>query len=160
MIWLALLLLAVVVLDLLQRQRTFAFAAMLALIGFSTSLVLLNVDAFIANHNVQRAVEGKELDVAYLASLSSDAVPTLADWYTDPDLEKTTHDEVGASLACINADPASHDTDWRSFNLSIWRADQALKNLDLSGYKVIEDDYPAKVITPLKQEYDCITYVD
>ena len=160
MIWLALLLLAVVVLDLLQRQRTFAFAAILALIGFSLSLTLLNVDAFIANHNVQRAVEGKELDVAYLASLSSDAVPSLAGWYSDPALAPTTRDEVGASLACINAEPLRPNTSWRSFNLSIWRADQTLAPLDLSGYKIVNDEYPTKVITPLNQEYDCITYVD
>jgi hypothetical protein len=159
-IWLALLLLAVVVLDLLQLQRTFAFAAILALIGFALSLTLLNVDAFIANHNVQRAVEGEELDAAYLASLSSDAVPALADWYNDPALSRTIHDEVGASLACINAEPARTDTNWRSFNLSAWRADQALAALDLTGYKIIDDEYPAKVITPLKQEYDCYTYVD
>ncbi len=159
-IWLALLLLAVVVLDLLQRQRTFAFAAILALIGFALSLTLLNVDAFIANHNVQRAVEGKELDAAYLASLSSDAVPALADWFTNPALGQTTREGVGASLACIKAEPPRADTDWRAFNLSVWRADQALALLDLSGYKIIDDEYPTKVITPLKQEYDCLTYVD
>jgi hypothetical protein len=160
MIWLALLLLAVVVLDLLQHQRTFAFAAMLALIGFAISLTLLNVDAFIANHNVQRAVDGMDLDVAYLASLSSDAVPALADWFIDPALNPTIHDEVGAALACINAEPPRADTNWRAFNLSVWQADQTLAPLDLSGYKIINDEYPTKVITPLKQEYDCFTYVD
>ena len=117
-IWLALLLLTVVVLDLLQRQRTFALAAMLALIGFSASLTLLNVDAFIANHNVQRAVDGQELDVAYLASLSSDAVPTLVDWYNDPALDESTRDGVGAALACYKAEPSQRDSNWRSFNLA------------------------------------------
>jgi hypothetical protein len=160
MIWLALLLLVVVILDLLQRQRTFALAAILALIGFSMSLILFNVDAFIANHNVQRAVEGQDLDVAYLASLSSDAVPTLANWYNDPALEPAIHDGIGASLACINAEPSHRDMGWRSFNLSIYRADRDLAALDLSGYKILNDEYPSKVITPLKQEYDCYTYVD
>jgi hypothetical protein len=160
MIWLALLLLAVVVLDLLQRQRSFAFAAMLALIGFSASLILLNVDAFIANHNVQRAVDGKELDVSYLASLSSDAAPTLVDWYDDPSLDPDIQDGVGASLACINAEPNSRDTNWRSFNLSTWKADKALDTIDLSGYKIDDEDWPTKVITPMMQEYDCYTYVD
>jgi hypothetical protein len=159
-IWLAILLLAVVILDLLQRQRTFAFAAILALIGFSMSLILLNVDAFISNHNVQRAIEGEGLDVAYLATLSSDAVPALADWYDDPALDPTTRDGVGASLACINAEPARADTDWRSFNFSIWQADQALSSLDLSGYTIVNDEYPTKVVTPLKMEYDCWMNVD
>jgi len=159
-IWLALLLLTVVVLDLLQRQRTFALAAILALIGFSASLILLNVDAFIANHNVQRAVDGQELDVAYLASLSSDAVPTLVDWYNDPSLDETTRDGVGAALACYKAEPSRRDSNWRSFNLSIWRSDQALAEVDLNEYKIDNDTWPVKVITPLKQEYDCYTYVD
>lgn len=160
MVWLALLLLAVVALDLLQRQRTFAFAAMLALIGFSASLILLNVDAFIANHNVQRAVEGNDLDVAYLASLSPDAVPALVVWYNDPGLSPELQDEVGASLACINADPAQRDTNWRSFNYSIWQADNALATIDLSGYKIDDAEWPTKVITPMGKEYDCYTYVD
>jgi len=157
-IWLALLLLAVVVLDLLQKQRAFALAAILALIGFSASLILLNVDAFIANHNV--AVKGQELDVAYLASLSSDAVPALASWYNDPALSPSLHDEVGASLACMKADLPHPSTDWRSFNLSVWRADQAMSTLDLSGYKISTDQVPPKVVTPLKQEYDCYSYSD
>jgi hypothetical protein len=159
-IWLALLLLAVVVLDLLQRQRTFALAAMLALIGFSTSLVLMNVDAFIADHNVQRAVEGHELDVAYLASLSPDAVPTLAGWYNDPALVPALEDAVGASLACLKAQPTRRDTDWRSFNFSVSRADQVMASLDLSGYKIIEDQYPLKIVTPQGLEYECTASVD
>ena len=160
MIWLALLLLAVVALDLLQRQRTFALAAIVALIGFSVSLILLNVDAFIANHNVQRAVDGEELDVAYLASLSSDAVPSMADWYNDPGLSPDLHDEVGASLACINADPTQRDIDWRSFNYSVWKADEALATINLSDYKIDDNDWPTKVVTPMNKEYDCYTYVD
>jgi len=160
MIWLALLLLAVVVLDLLQRQRTFAFAAILTLIGFSASLILLNVDAFIANHNVQRAVEGNELDVSYLASLSPDAVPALVDWYNNPGLSPDLQDEVGASLACINADPTQRDTDWRAFNYSIWKADQALATIDLSDYKIDDDEWPTKVVTPMNKEHECYTYVD
>jgi hypothetical protein len=159
-IWLALLLLAVVVLDLLQRQRTFALAALLALIGFSTSLVLMNVDAFIADHNVQRAVEGHELDVAYLASLSPDAVPTLAGWYNDPALAPSLEDAVGASLACLKAQPTRRDTDWRSFNFSVSRADQVMASLDLSGYKIIEDQYPPKIVTPQGLEYECTASVD
>jgi uncharacterized membrane protein len=159
-IWLALLLLAVVALDLLQRQRTFALAAMVALICFSASLILLNVDAFIADHNIQRAVDGQDLDVAYLASLSPDAVPALVDWYTDPALDPEIQDGVGASLACINADPTPRDTDWRSFNLSVWQADKALATIDLSGYKIDNEEWPTKVITPMEQDYECYTYVD
>jgi hypothetical protein len=133
---------------------------MLALIGFSVSLLLLNVDAFIAKHNVQRAIDGQDLDVAYLASLSPDAVPALVDWYTDPALDPEIQDGVGASLACINADPTPRDTDWRSFNLSVWQADNALATIDLSGYILDNEEWPSKVITPMEQEYDCYTYVD
>ena len=160
MIWLALLLLAVVVLDLLQRQRTFALAAMLALIGFAASLILLNVDAFIANHNVERAIDGEDLDVSYLASLSPDAVPALVNWYNDPNLDPQIQDGVGAALACIKNDSPQRDTNWQSFNLSVWRADNALAGVDLSGYTISKDEWPMKVTSPLNLEFDCYTNVD
>jgi len=77
MIWLGILLLAVVILETLQRQRAFALAVLLAALGFALSLPLLNVDAFIARTNVERASSGGDLDHLYLASLSDDAVPVL-----------------------------------------------------------------------------------
>ena len=52
LIWIGLLFAAVVVLEVLHRERAFAFAALIASIGFAVSLSLLNVDAFIARQNI------------------------------------------------------------------------------------------------------------
>jgi hypothetical protein len=166
MIWLAVLLAVTVILDVMQRQRAFALAAMLALVGFAVSLCLVNVDAFIVNHNVERVKNGFDLDVAYLTSLSADAVPPLASWYGDETLDQNTRDMLGASLACINAQTSYGDLQaWQSFNMSTRRAGQALKTLDLSGYKYNdnrqdENGYwlPPAVTTPLGNEHPCIGY--
>lgn len=81
MLWLALLLVAVMVLEITRRERAFALAALLASLGFVLSLGSMNVDAFIVRQNVDRALRGEEFDVSYLANLSSDAVPALAAAY-------------------------------------------------------------------------------
>jgi hypothetical protein len=60
-LWLALLLVAVVVLEILHRERIFALAALLASLGFALSLGLMNVDGFIVRQNVDRAIRAKRL---------------------------------------------------------------------------------------------------
>jgi len=161
LIWLGALLAVVVILDVLKRQRSFAFAALLASLGFVLTLGLMNVDAFIARHNIDRAQHGSDLDVGYLASLSSDALPALASLYQSQALAQTTRDEIGAALACLNADKTSRaDADWRAFNLAQWRADQALASVasQLTAYNVDNSSWPTKV-TYLKKEYQCYSYV-
>jgi hypothetical protein len=164
MVWVAVLLAAVVVLDLFQRQRVFAFAALLAALGFAASLIVMNVDGFIIRQNVQRAVQGQALDVGYLASLSSDSVPALVDLYHSPELDKTTRDRVGAALACIQFQAQSAkapDTAWQAFNLSDYWANQAIQTTfdDLKNYSISEINYERKTITPLGGEYNCYSYV-
>jgi hypothetical protein len=102
LIWVGALLVTVVVLDLFKRQRLFAFAMLMAALGFGLSLSLLNVDAFIAGHNIQRGISGHDLDVGYLASLSTDAVPVMTEYYQDPAVDRITRESVGAALAYIN----------------------------------------------------------
>ncbi len=75
MIWLGALLAVVVLLELLRRERFFPLAALLATLGFAGTLVLANVDASIVRQNVRRAAAGQALDVAYLATLSSELCP-------------------------------------------------------------------------------------
>ena len=157
-IWLGLLLAVVVVLEIMRRERIFAAAALLAAIGFAVTLSLLNVDAFIVRQNVVRAVQGKELDVAYLASLSTDATPALAAAYKSPSLPAGTRYSVGASLACIQAGaPSRQDTSWQSFQFSRLLDECTLQAVekDLEGYQIVDDDWPVKVITPQGQEYEC-----
>jgi hypothetical protein len=160
LIWLGALLAVVVILDLLKRQRAFAFAALLASIGFAATLSLMNVDAFIARNNIARAERGFTLDVGYLASLSPDAIPALVNLYQSQAVAQATRTEIGAALACINADKtSSRDSDWRAFNLAQWRADGAMQTVaaQLVGYKVSNNAWPYTV-TYLAKEYQCWSY--
>lgn len=158
MIWLGLLLVVVVVLDILHRERTFALAILLASLGFAATLALINVDGFIVRQNVARAPDGKGLDIAYLASLSSDSVPVLVAEFKDPSLPGLTRDAVGAALVCheqLSANGA--DDNWRSFTLSNWRADQSLGQVQgqLDQYQLVNQDWPITILTPGSVDYDC-----
>jgi hypothetical protein len=156
MFWLGVLLAVVVVLEIFRKERTFMTAVLLASIGFAVALTLLNVDVFIVRQNVTRAVHGEELDVAYLASLSSDAVPALVEAYQSSSLPSGIREAVGASLACMQASASPHpDTGWRSFTLTRLWSQNALQGLDLSGYKVDKDNWPTKVTSPQGEEYKC-----
>jgi hypothetical protein len=158
MIWLGVLLAVVVVLDILRKERSFALAALLASIGFAVSLTLLNVDGFIVRQNVMRAVAGGSLDVAYLASLSPDSVPALVEEYQNQSLPGYTRDAVGAVLICHGqVASAGGSQNWRSFTLSGWWADQALIQVQshLDAYKILDSDWPVKVLTPGSIYYEC-----
>jgi len=162
MFWLGALLIAVVVLEFIQRQRLFASAMLFAALGFVLSLALLNVDGFIVRQNVARTEAGHELDVAYLASLSEDAVPTLANAFHSSQFSTGTREAVGAVLACRAAQAESRqlESDWQSFHLSRWQAGRIMPVLktELRGYRVDDSDWPSTVTTPSGEEYTCWTY--
>ena len=178
MIWLGLLLVATVVLEILHRERLFAFAALIASIGFAATLPILNVDAFIVRQNIQRAVDGNfgfdnnpgrdasdpvdadQLDISYFMQLSPDALPPLVEAFRSDALPDPVHDALGAALACIRyqSDP-SPDADWRSYHLSRWAERSLLDEIrpELKGYFVLkdEDGWQASILTPLGKEYEC-----
>ena len=162
-IWLALLLLATIILELRNRQRVFALAAIIAALGFAASLCLMNVDGFIVRQNIARHVGGDRLDVGYLASLSTDAVPVLTGFYQSKTLDAATRDRVGAALACFDAQAASRiedeSADWRTFHLSRYLAARSLAPLNLSGYEFADKDYRSSVTTPLGETYNCYSTV-
>ena len=173
MLWLGLLLTAVVLLEILRRERLFPLALLLASIGFAATLAIGNVDAIIVRQNVARAPQGKGLDVPYLASLSSDSVPALAAAYTSAALPGLTRDAVGAVLVCrLHNAPSPKTADWRGFTLSRWLADQAMARVKsrLAKYQVTgsqpdsqnaapgQSDSQAggvQVLTPGKVYYRC-----
>jgi len=168
LIWIGLLLGAVVVLEVLRRERVFAFAALIASLGFAISLSLLNVDAFIVNQNIQRELRGQtndqvsggrlSLDAQYFIDLSDDAIPALAKAYQMPNLPPAIRQTVGASLACIRARrPASVDRPWQAFHLSRFNADRILDSLkpDLDKYTYSSAAWPSKVTDPAGQDYPC-----
>ena len=174
MIWLALLLVATVVLEILRRERMFAIAALIASLGFAATLPILNVDAFIVRQNVQRVVDGNVtfqsdsgrgqlesdvLDISYFAELSADALPALIEAYHSDALPASVKDALGASLACLRHTrvDAHPDTDWRSYHLSRWTQMRLLEEIrpELKGYSLKTNDWPVTVKTPLGKEYNC-----
>jgi hypothetical protein len=158
MIWLGLLLAVVVVLDILQRERAFALAVLLASIGFAATLTFINVDGFIVRQNVARAPEGKGLDVAYLSSLSTDSIPVLVAEFQDQSLPGLTRDAVGAALVChAQRNTGGGDNDWRAFTLSRWQANLALKKIQsqLDQYQFVDTAWPYKILTPGSVYYEC-----
>jgi len=130
LIWLGFLLVAVIILEILQRQRMFALAAVLAAAGFVATLGVMNVDGFIVSQNVQRAMDGKELDIVYLESLSDDAVPTIADEYRSAPDPSALHTDLGLVLSNFaNSEQFNKKRSWQSFNLAHKRAVTAIDEL-------------------------------
>lgn len=140
MLWLGMLLAAVAVLEGLGRLRYFALVGLLTCIGFGLTLNLLNVDAFVVRQNLSRTLQGEPLDVAYLAELSSDAVPALALRLTDHSLPQATRERVGAVLSCRAAldQRQGEPLPWQSFQWSRQRATQLFQEYQpmLSTYPV------------------------
>jgi hypothetical protein len=113
-VWLGILLAAVVLLEIVKRQRAFALAALVASMGFVFTLNIINVDGLIVHQNVKRALnagnvpedekrEGNlnsKLDAYYLQSLSTDATPALVEAMETPQLTTYDQNELAAILAC------------------------------------------------------------
>ncbi len=173
MLWLAVLLIAVVVLELLKKERAIGFAMLLASLGFVASLGLLNVDAFIVRQNIQRELRGVaeenlterprvELDTLYFLGLSDDAIPAMIDGFQNTSLPISVREEIGAALACKNYDRthSNLETSWQSFHLSQFIADRAFAaiNHNLSNYKFAEADWPVTVETPSGEYISCWVY--
>jgi len=105
--WLGLLLVLVLVAGIRLRAGWLPMATVVtaaaALLGLSWS----NPDAYIASHNVDRYEQTGKIDIAYLAGLSADATPALAEL-------------PPAVAACVLA--RGYDDDWLAWNLGRARA--------------------------------------
>jgi len=159
MIWLGILLLAVMVFEIRERPRIFANLVLVVLIGFTATLNVLNVDAFIARQNIKRALQGQDLDVSYLTTLTDDAVPVLVREFTSDELPSEIREEIGVALVChtarLNEADLSGNDHWQSFHLSTWYAERALEKIQegLSGYHTRNHDGSVTVITPDGMEH-------
>ncbi|NJC95548.1 MAG: DUF4173 domain-containing protein [Anaerolineae bacterium] len=168
MIWLGILLVAVVILEILRRDRSIGFGMVLAALGFVISLSLLNVDAFIVKQNVQREVRGgtdvsnADLDAQYFLDLSDDAVPALVDAFGEKGLPVAVREKVGAALACkwYTRGQEGREYPWQSFHVSRWNADRAFGRIesDLEDYRIDDSGLPVKVETPGGEEFSCWQY--
>jgi hypothetical protein len=138
--WLAILLAVVFALLLTSRIRWFATAALIAAIGFTLTLDVLNPDAFIVRENIARYVAGEELDVAYLGSLSEDAAPLLIPLLTR--YGPAVRDQAGPLLRAHldQLDRRAERAGWPSAHLSTNLAHRAL-NASRSQIEQFEPAY-------------------
>jgi hypothetical protein len=140
-VWLAVALITFMVLLFIGHLRRLAPAALALTCGFTLSMVLVNVDDFIARHNAARYTAGGELDVAYLHTLSDDAVPRLVALVPQAGGEES--EELLAGLACRRSaiEAAERRLTWPSAHLSRSRARAALAGIDpeLDAYPVYRD---------------------
>ncbi|MEN9564302.1 MAG: hypothetical protein RIR73_2546 [Chloroflexota bacterium] len=164
LIWIGLLLITTIVLEILRKERMFAFAMLIASFGFAASLPILNVDAFIVNQNIQRELHGgnaEDLDSQYFIELSDDAVPPLVNALQSSTLPDSVHQKVAAALACIRYERdlqrAGREYTWQSFHVSRLTADNALASVsaEINVFEIDETEYPAKAISPDGEEFPC-----
>ena len=156
--WLAALLIAFIALLYMQRLRTFAPIAAAAGLGYVATLSIANLDGFIAAQNLARFEQTGDLDVAYLAQLTPDAIPTIAMWLNRASM--TTPPELNAQLACrvgvLTAELSNQS--WQSFHVGRQRAWNALAGIgdDLSGHQVWMEGMAWYVADPDGEEVPCI----
>ncbi len=153
--WLAALLVSLVVLLYRGRLRLYAPITALAAAGFVLSLVVLNVDGFIAERNLDRYFETGDLDVSYLAQLTNDAAPTLAE-RASADIPQ----ELLAQLACRKAllNDQLEQRSWQSYHFGRERAERALGEIAelLQPYRVSSESTRWQVEGPgLEEETYC-----
>ena len=142
----------------MQRLRTFAPIAAAAGLGFVATLSIVNVDGFIAAKNLERFEQTGDLDVATLAQLTPDSIPTTAMWLGSAKLSAPT--ELNALLACrvgvLTAELSTQS--WQSFHVGRQRAWSALADIseDLSGHQVWREGMAWFVADPGGEEAPCI----
>lgn len=167
LIWIGLLLITTIILEILRKERLFAFAMLIASLGFAASLPILNVDAFIVRHNLERELSGadvEDLDSQYFIELSDDAVPTLVDALRSPTLPDSVQQKVTAALACIRYERDLQRNDreypWQSFHFARLNADNALNSIktELDAFTISDSEYPYVAIAPGGNEYYCSPY--
>jgi hypothetical protein len=172
MIWLGVLLVAVVVLEVLRRERLIGLAMILAALGFIVSLSILNVDAFIVNQNVQREIrsttdrtfaQGRaDLDVQYFLDLSEDAIPPLVNAFQSKAIPVSVKEKIGAALACklYERNQVERQIPWQGFHVSRLNADTAFQQVEkeLKAYQILDKDWPVMVETPGGEEFSCSPY--
>jgi hypothetical protein len=95
-------------------------------IAFFGMLNLISPDRIIAQRNIERFNDAKIIDLNYMASLSYDAVPYLAEFSKGQSMEAQ---EMRRMLQKRNESLEGHPMRWYEFNLSRYRAGKILKDL-------------------------------
>ncbi|HLF69507.1 MAG TPA: DUF4173 domain-containing protein [Actinomycetota bacterium] len=125
MLWVGIALTAILVLQWARAPHRFALTLLIAGLGFTASLNILGVDAFVANKNIDRALQGAEFDADYLSGLSAEAIPVLISRRVE--LAPQDRDVVERGLVCDASRHRSHQIPWQSANHARLRAKRLLR---------------------------------
>jgi hypothetical protein len=106
-----------------DRRARFMFGAVVTGFVVIFTLQAINPDSLIVRTNVSLAQSGKDFDVAYIATLSDDALPPLIEAL--PSLKETEQQKVFDSIIAPRL--ASPKSDWRTWCWSRHQAEKALK---------------------------------
>jgi len=100
--------------------KSFILIGLLAYIGIN----YFNIDAFIAEKNLARSlkIENNYYDAYYLNQLSYDAIPIILSFYQKHQIPE----DLYQMLLDKRSSFAKDKRDWRSFNLSVYNAKNAL----------------------------------
>jgi two-component system sensor histidine kinase BaeS len=113
--WLGLLVVAVMVAGVRLRGAWLPRAAVLTGAGALLGLALVNPDAWIAEHNLERYAETGRIDWTYISGLSTDIAPAL----------EGQPDDV---VACALMGQTAIDDDWLEWNLGRHRAEAVVSD--------------------------------
>ena len=103
-------------------------AAMVAGLALLLGLNIVNPEAFVARHNIDRAVKTQKVDPGYLAELSDDAVPTLV-----RSLSRLSEPARGEVLAAVCAGSRPSTDGGAATNTSRRRAMDARRQVCQAG---------------------------
>jgi len=148
MVFIGLLLLAMVIMELKNAFRRLGLVMVLGLLAFALVMVGINEDALIATQNIERAIEGEELDADYLVySLSNDAVPALFRYMDDPQLDPALQKKLQLVMACraLKFENTYGDASWQSITIPTLVAGKLYEAhkeaLSSQSFSTINDDY-------------------
>lgn len=147
-IWTGLLLAAIATLEITKRMDRWALILICFIFGFGLTVNFLNIDRFIVQQNITRTMNATEddistvLDTGYLSSLSTDSIPHLVRFFTNPQTSNEMRENIGGILACQSASlDLSQKDSWTSRHLSRSRAILLLQDQskELEKYPVFDD---------------------
>lgn len=111
------------------RERIFSLGVLLVVIGYLGTLNVMNVEQYIADHNIDRFENGSELDTAYLYTFSADAAPAMIRLFKNADEGSPEHHAAGQWLANLQVELDSLREEGTIFSANLAR-DRAWAALD------------------------------
>jgi hypothetical protein len=126
MAWIAVMMVLAAVTVLRSRRDSFAFGAFVTGLVAIVALVAVNPDGFIAQTNLARSDSEHGVDIAYLGTLSADAVPAMAAAVdaADPHTRRALETSLESTRAELQT--RADTLGWRSWSLAHHRAFESI----------------------------------